>query len=91
VAFFRERDRVFIADDAALTLTVRQADVREDDAFEERDYFDLAHCQLSFMWMADPVAVLRRMAASLRPGGVLLAEEGNFDLQSSSAIPRKSS
>jgi hypothetical protein len=39
------------------------------------------------IWMADPVAVLRRMAASLRPGGVLLAEEGNFDLQSVFGYP----
>jgi SAM-dependent methyltransferase len=68
-------------------VTVRQADVREDDAFVERDYFDLAHCRLLLIWMTDPMAVLRRMAASLRPGGVLLAEEGNFDLQSVFGYP----
>ena len=68
-------------------VTVRQADVREDDTFAERDYFDLAHCRLLLIWMADPMAVLRRMATSLRPGGVLLAEEGNFDLQSVFGYP----
>ena len=68
-------------------VTVRQADVRDNAAFEEHDYFDLAHCRLLLIWMADPVAVLRRMAASLRPGGVLLAEEGNFDLQSVFGYP----
>ena len=52
-------------------VTIRQADVRDNAAFEEHDYFDLAHCRLLLIWMADPVAVLRRMAASLRPGGVL--------------------
>jgi ubiquinone/menaquinone biosynthesis C-methylase UbiE len=69
-------------------VTVRKADVREEEAFTERDFFDLAHSRLLLMWVADPVAVLRRMAASLRPGGMLLAEEPDFSLQSFFGYPR---
>ena len=60
-------------------VTVRQADVREEGAFEERD-FDLVHCRLLLMYMPDKVETLRRMAATLRPGGIVFAEEPDFNL-----------
>lgn len=36
---------------------------------------DLAYCRFLLMHVEDPPAVLRRMAASLRPGGYLVAQE----------------
>jgi SAM-dependent methyltransferase len=42
--------------------------------------YDLVHARLLLIHMADPVEVLTRMAAVLRPGGVLLAEEPDVGL-----------
>jgi SAM-dependent methyltransferase len=41
----------------------------------ETDLYDLVHCRLLLMHMADPNEVLRRMVNTLRPGGWILAEE----------------
>jgi SAM-dependent methyltransferase len=67
-------------------VTVRKADVREQDAFQERD-FDLVHCRLLLMYLSDRADVLRRMAQTLRPGGILLAEEPDFGLSTSFGDP----
>lgn len=67
-------------------VTVREADVREEDAFVERD-FDLVHCRLLLMYMPDKVETLRRMAATLRPGGVVFAEEPDFNLATWFGLP----
>jgi hypothetical protein len=40
--------------------------------------FDLVHARLLLAWLADPKRGLRRMVASLRPGGSLLLEEMDF-------------
>jgi SAM-dependent methyltransferase len=60
-------------------VRVRKVDVLEEGAFEECD-FDLVHCRLFLMYMPDKVEILRRMAATLRPGGVVFAEEPDFNL-----------
>jgi SAM-dependent methyltransferase len=54
-------------------VSVERLDIRGDD-LEEKAY-DLIHCRLLLVHLPDPAAVLARMAAALRPGGVLLAEE----------------
>ena len=36
---------------------------------------DLAYCRFVLLHVVDPVAVLRKMVAALRPGGYLLAQE----------------
>src|SRR5262249_44561269 len=43
--------------------------------------FDIAFCRLLLMHQADPVATLRQMAATLRPGGHLIAHEVLFPVQ----------
>jgi ubiquinone/menaquinone biosynthesis C-methylase UbiE len=40
--------------------------------------FDLAFCRLVLMHMRDPVAVIERMAAWTKPGGVVVAQEFDF-------------
>jgi SAM-dependent methyltransferase len=40
--------------------------------------FDLTYCRLFLMHMQDPVAVLERMLAWTKPGGVLAAQEFDF-------------
>ena len=41
--------------------------------------FDMAYCGLVLQHLADPVDLLRRMWAALRPGGVVVVEDADFD------------
>lgn len=59
-------------------VEVRQLDLRTDDL--ESEAYDLLHCRLLLMHLPDPDTVLKRFVAALRPGGVLLVEEGDFGL-----------
>jgi SAM-dependent methyltransferase len=59
-------------------LTVLRHDVRTD-GFPERS-FDLVHVRTVLMHIADRMAVLRRMASWLAPGGWLVAEEADFGM-----------
>lgn len=67
----------FLADMPA-NVQVRRLDIREDEL--EAGVYDLVHCRALLMHLPDPAAVLVRLANSLRRGGVLLAEEGDFGL-----------
>jgi len=58
-------------------LEVRQADILSEDV---GGGFDLAHARLVVGHFPDKVAALRRMAATLRPGGWLVIEEADFVL-----------
>src|SRR5215475_15038060 len=40
--------------------------------------FDLTYCRLLLMQMRDPVAILEKMAAWTKPGGVVVAQELDF-------------
>ncbi|OBB98544.1 class I SAM-dependent methyltransferase [Mycobacterium sp. 852002-40037_SCH5390672] len=59
-------------------VEVRQLDIRTD--IPEPDTYDLVHCRTLLIHLPDPFAALRRMAAALRPGGVLLAEEADYGI-----------
>jgi SAM-dependent methyltransferase len=59
-------------------VEVRKIDIRTD-SFEPEAY-DVVHCRTLLMHLPDPAAALRTMTAALRPGGVLLAEEGDGGL-----------
>jgi SAM-dependent methyltransferase len=69
-------DTTVLRDVSRPNLEVRVHDVVADDLPEAE--FDLVHMRLLLMWLEDPVAALRRLAASLRPGGWLVAEEMDF-------------
>ena len=57
----------------------------------EGDTYDLVHCRaLLHHLRGKEVAALRRMAAALRPGGVLVAEEPYSERCSHHALPRGS-
>lgn len=58
-------------------VDVRELDIRDMEL--EQD-FDLVHCRALLMHLPDPADTLARIVAALRPGGVLLAEEGDFGL-----------
>jgi SAM-dependent methyltransferase len=62
-------------------IEVRRCDITRDDIEQAR--YDLIHCRTLLMHLDDPVAVLGRMAAALRPGGWLLAEEPDLQLMHS--------
>ena len=55
------------------TVDVRRCDITRDDV--ERDSYDLVHSRLLLNHVTDPVHVLQRMTAAVRPGGWLVAEE----------------
>ena len=64
--------------DMPANVEVRRLDVRTDEL--EPDAYDLVHCRAFLMHMPDADDVLARLARALRPGGVLLAEEGDYGL-----------
>ena len=59
-------------------VEVRQLDIREEDV--EADAFDFVHCRALLMHLPDPSAAIARMVGALVPGGLLLAEEGDYGL-----------
>jgi SAM-dependent methyltransferase len=66
-------DPKFLGDLDTANVQIRRCDINNDEL--EPNFYDLVHCRLLLMHMSDPAAVLRRMVATLRPGGWLLAEE----------------
>jgi SAM-dependent methyltransferase len=54
-------------------VEIRRLDITCDPL--DDGLFDLVHCRMLLMHLDDPSAALRRMAAALRPDGVLLVEE----------------
>jgi SAM-dependent methyltransferase len=61
--------------DMPANVEVRRMDVRTDPLPEAE--FDLVHIRMVLNHVAEPEKVLRRLAATVRPGGVLLLEEGD--------------
>jgi ubiquinone/menaquinone biosynthesis C-methylase UbiE len=49
-----------------------------DDWSPNRDV-DLVYCGLVFEHLTDPLSLLRRMAEAVRPGGVVVVEDADFD------------
>jgi SAM-dependent methyltransferase len=68
----------FLAELSLPNLPVPRHDVRTD-GFPEGS-FGLVHVRAVLMHIADRMAVLRRMASWLAPGGWLLAEEADFGM-----------
>jgi SAM-dependent methyltransferase len=58
-------------------VEVRTFDVREDQI---EGVFDVVHCRALLMHLPDPAGAVARMVGALRPGGILLAEEGDYGL-----------
>jgi SAM-dependent methyltransferase len=50
-----------------------------------RNYFDLVYCRFLLLHLEDPKSCLREMRNVLRPGGVLVVEDG--DLSTAGSIP----
>jgi SAM-dependent methyltransferase len=71
-------DTGFLSELPLPNLTVLRHDVRTD-SFPEGS-FDLVHVRAVLMHIADRMAVLRRMASWLAPGGWLVAEEADFGM-----------
>jgi SAM-dependent methyltransferase len=59
-------------------VEVRELDIRSDGV--EPGAYDLAHCRALLMHLPDPAGTLARMVEALAPGGLLLAEEGDYGL-----------
>src|SRR5690242_17443636 len=56
-----------------------------DNTGLERGAFDLAYCRFLLLHLTDPAMCLREMREILKPGGVLVVEDG--DLTSAGSIP----
>jgi SAM-dependent methyltransferase len=50
-----------------------------------RGQYDLAYCRFLLLHLPDPMACLREMRAVLRPGGIIVVEDG--DLASATSVP----
>jgi SAM-dependent methyltransferase len=59
-------------------VEVRALDIRADEI--EAGTYDLVHCRALLMHLPEPAGTLARLVAALRPGGLLLAEEGDYGL-----------
>jgi SAM-dependent methyltransferase len=77
VAFDREAHAVKMAQARALAAGYRQVEfvVASHDAFPERPAFDAAIGRYVLHHQADPVAMIRRAAKVVRPGGVVAFHE----------------
>jgi ubiquinone/menaquinone biosynthesis C-methylase UbiE len=51
--------------------------------------FDLVYCRFLLLHLPDPAACLQEMKAMLRPGGILMVEDG--DLATATSVPRGAS
>jgi SAM-dependent methyltransferase len=63
----------FLGDISAQNVEVRRCDITQDPI--EPSSYDLVHARNLLMHLRDPVAVLRRLTAALKPGGWLMTED----------------
>jgi SAM-dependent methyltransferase len=63
-------------------LEIRRHDILVNDL--EQGYYDLVHTRAVLMHLSDPVQAVKKMAAAVRPGGLLFLEE--FDWLSFGAV-----
>lgn len=63
----------FLGDISAHNVEVRRCDITQDHI--EPSSYDLVHARNLLMHLRDPVAVLRRLTAALKPGGWLMIED----------------
>jgi SAM-dependent methyltransferase len=63
----------FLSDISAQNVEVRRCDITRDPI--EPSSYDLVHARSVLTHLRDPVAVLQRMTAALRPGGWLMIED----------------
>ena len=71
-------------DGVAPNVEVRRHDIAHDDP--PSGVFDLIHARLVLIWIPERDEALRRMAGALRPGGWLLIEDFDSELQSAAYI-----
>jgi SAM-dependent methyltransferase len=66
-------------------VEVREQDLRRDDF--DAGAFDLVHCRSVVMHVPDKREAIERLAAAVRPGGWLCAEEGDWGLMTIGGHP----
>ena len=71
-----DADPRFLAGTAATGVEVRRHDILADPL--EPGRYDLVHCRALLCHLPDPGLALRTMAAAVRPGGWLLAEDADY-------------
>jgi SAM-dependent methyltransferase len=70
-----------LARTAAAELGLTQIEFRSSDvgAWREQDAYDMVYSRFLLEHLRDPVDLLRRMWAAVRPGGAVVVEDADFD------------
>lgn len=73
--------KLALARQAAAERGIRNVEFRAGDAagWNEPGAYDLVYCRFLLQHLSEPAGLLRRMWAAVRPGGVLVVEDADFD------------
>ena len=76
-----DRVKLDLAGEAAAEEGLTHVRFVQSDVYDwsEPDTYDVVYCRFVLEHLSRPVDVLRAMWAAVRPGGVLLVEDADFD------------
>lgn len=73
--------KLALAREAAASRGITNVEFRalNVNAWDEPSAYDIVYCRFLLQHLSQPLALLRRMWAAVRPGGVIIVEDADFD------------